>query len=55
MAVTLTVNGTGYSFPQTGDSGWGANVTSWATAVSNSTLQKTGGLFTLTAEAAIGS
>lgn len=54
MAVTLVVNGTGYSFPNTGDESWGDNVTNWATAVSSSMLQKTGGTFTLSAEVYFG-
>lgn len=54
MAVTLVVNGTGYSFPNTGDESWGDNVTNWATAVTSSMLQKTGGTFTLSAEVYFG-
>lgn len=54
MSVNVTVNGTSYSIPQTGETGWGAVVTSWIQAVSSSTLQKNGGTFTLTAEAYFG-
>jgi len=54
MAVTLTINGTGYSFPNTGDEQWGDNVTNWATAVTNGMLQKAGGTFTLTADVNFG-
>lgn len=54
MAVLLSVNGVSYSFPNTGDEGWGDNVTNWATAVSQSTLQKNGGAFTLTNEVDFG-
>lgn len=35
MAVTLTVNGVPYSFPETGELGWGEQVTDWAEAVTN--------------------
>lgn len=54
MAVNLTINGTAYSFPQTGDSLWGDNVTNWATAVTSGMLQKAGGNFTLTADVNFG-
>lgn len=50
MSVSLTVNGVAYDFPQSGDTGWAQAVTDWATAVSTTTLQRTGGAFTLTAE-----
>ncbi len=50
MATTLTINGVGYSFPQTGDENWGDNVTAWAAAVTGGMLQKAGGTFTLSAE-----
>jgi len=49
MATNLIVNGITYRYPQTGDSNWGAQSTAWATAITNSTLQKSGGAFTLTA------
>jgi hypothetical protein len=54
MATTLTINGTGYSFPATGDENWGDNVSSWAAAVTGGMLQKAGGTFTLTAEVDFG-
>lgn len=54
MAILLTINGVGYTFPNTGDEGWGDAVTNWATAVSNSLLQKTGGSFPLTNEVDFG-
>lgn len=54
MATTLTFNGANYSFPATSDTNWGDTVVSWATAVSNHTLQKSGGTFTLTADANFG-
>lgn len=53
-AVKLTVNGVQYNYPQSGDIDWGDQATQWASAVSNGTLQKTGGTFTLTQEAGFG-
>lgn len=43
-----------FDFPDVGDSGWGQAVTDWAGAVSDSTLQTTGGSFFLTAEVDFG-
>ena len=54
MATNLTVNGSVYSYPDNDDTQWGTVATAWAAAVSNSTLQKTGGNFTLTADANFG-
>lgn len=54
MAVTVTLNGTNYSIPQTGETDWGDQVTLWAQAVSSHLLQKTGGSFTLTTEVDFG-
>lgn len=53
--VTYTVNGTSYLFPEVNDTVWGDLVTDWAGAVSNNTLQKNGGSFTLTADTDFGS
>ena len=50
MAVTLTVNGQNYPFPELNDTNWAQNVTDWATAVTQGMLQKAGGLFALQAE-----
>lgn len=50
MAVSLTINGVSYNFPQTGEEEWGGDVTSWAQAITSGMLQKAGGTFTLTAE-----
>lgn len=50
MAVTLTVNGVSFSYPQTGDTSWGSPMTGWASAVTSGMLQKAGGSFILTAE-----
>lgn len=54
MSVTVSVNGTNYTIPQTSETGWGNNVTSWIQAVSSSTLQKSGGTFTLSADVDFG-
>lgn len=53
-AVTVTVNGTSHSIPQTNEKGWGANVTAWIQAISANTLQPSGGSFTLTADTDFG-
>lgn len=55
MSVTVTVNATSYTIPQTSETNWGAQVTAWIQAVSQHTLQKTGGNFTLTNELDFGS
>ena len=52
--INLTIAGVTYPFPQTGDENWGDNVTDWAIAVSSKLLQKSGGLFQLTAEVDFG-
>ncbi len=54
MSTNLTVNGTVYAFPTNLETNWGTIVTAWAQGVSNSTLQKTGGSFTLSAEVDFG-
>lgn len=53
-AVTVTVNGSNHTIPQTNEKGWGANVTAWIQAISASTLQPSGGNFTLTADTNFG-
>jgi len=55
MAVSVTLNGATYSIPSDRETGWGSNVRSWIQAVSTSTLQKSGGTFTLTASVNFGS
>jgi hypothetical protein len=52
--TSLTINGTAYDYPQTGDLEWGEDATNWASAVTSGALFKSGGLFTLTAEADFG-
>jgi len=54
MSTNLTINGVVYAFPETGEENWGDVVTSWATAVSNGLLQKSGGTFLLTADVDLG-
>lgn len=54
MATTLTVNGVGFAYPQTGDESWGDNASAWAAAVTSGMLQKAGGSFALTAEVDFG-
>lgn len=54
MATTLTVNGVGYAYPDTGDQQWGSAASAWALAVTNGMLQKAGGTFELTADANFG-
>jgi hypothetical protein len=55
LSIVLTINGTGYDYPETGDTEWGPEATDWAQAVTNGMLQKAGGLFQLLAEADFGS
>jgi hypothetical protein len=54
MATNVTMNGSTYSVPAVGDSGWGASLSNYLIAISTGTLQKTGGAFTLTAEVDFG-
>ena len=52
MATTVSFNGTNYSVPAYGDSGWAqgaGNLSSYLIAIAASTLQTTGGTFTLSA------
>jgi hypothetical protein len=50
MTVALTINGTIYNYPETGDLSWGPDATDWALAVTSGMLQKAGGTFQLLAE-----
>ena len=54
MATNATLNGVVYSIPAEGDSSWGANLSAYFIAIASSVLQKTGGTFTLTADADFG-
>lgn len=53
-AVTVSVNGSNHTIPQSGEKGWGTNVTTWIQAISANTLQPSGGAFTLTADTNFG-
>jgi hypothetical protein len=54
MAQSIVFNGIAYSVPDTGDEDWGTNLTDYFVAIPQGALQKTGGLFTLTADANFG-
>lgn len=54
MSRIFLVNGIQYTFPEEGDENWGDDVTNWAEAITQGTLQKAGGLFTLTSETDFG-
>lgn len=54
MATVITFNGSSYSIPAEGDSGWGTILSNYFIAIASGALQKTGGAFTLTAEADFG-
>lgn len=47
-SVTVTVNGTNHTIPQTNERGWGNSVTAWIQAISQYSLQPSGGSFVLT-------
>jgi hypothetical protein len=50
MSIPLTVNNITFQYPTNGERGWGTQATGWANAITNGTLQKTGGLFSLTSD-----
>lgn len=54
MSSTVTFNGTSYTIPATGDENWSDNLSLYLIAIASGSLQKTGGTFTLTAEADFG-
>lgn len=54
MSSNIVFNGVTYSIPAEGDDNWGPDLTAYFIAIASSALQKTGGTFTLTAEAAFG-
>lgn len=53
-SVTVTVNGSNHTIPQTNERGWGASVTAWIQAISQYTLQQNGGSFPLSNDADFG-
>jgi hypothetical protein len=55
MAINVTVNGSVYSVPTDGETGWGTRVASLLVALSSGLLQKAGGAFPLSAEVDFGS
>ncbi len=57
MATSITFNGSSYSVPAYGDSGWAqgaGNLSSYLVAIAAGTLQTTGGAFTLSADVNFG-
>jgi len=54
MTINLTIAGVVFAYPESEDEQWGVNATDWATKVSNSLLQTTGGAFTLSANVNFG-
>ena len=50
MGTNVTLNGSTYTIPASGESNWGTNVSNYLIAIASSCLQKTGGSFTLTGE-----
>ncbi len=54
MATTVLFNGVSYSVPNTGDDGWGESLTNYFVAISTGALQKTGGVFSITADVNFG-
>ncbi len=54
MTIPLIVNGVTWNYPSTGDDNWGGSATGWANAMTNGTLQKSGGLFTLLSDLNVG-
>lgn len=57
MATTVTFNGSTYSVPALGDSGWAqgpGNLSAYLIAIASGTLQTTGGVFTLSADVNFG-
>jgi hypothetical protein len=54
MASNVVFNGATYSIPDEGDSSWGTDLTNYFISIASNAFQKTGGTFTLTAEANFG-
>lgn len=54
MSTSVTLNGSSYTIPATGETRWGTNVSNYLIAISTGVLQKTGGAFTLTADVDFG-
>lgn len=54
MSQTVVVNNENFTIPDNFDTGWGDSVTDWVITISASTLQLSGGNFTLTADVNFG-
>jgi hypothetical protein len=54
MATNIVFNGVVYSIPSVGEEDWGTSLTNYFIAIPQGALQKTGGIFTLTADANFG-
>jgi hypothetical protein len=55
MGTSVVFNGVSYTVPALGESGWGTTISNYLIAIASGSLQKTGGAFTLTADADFGS
>jgi hypothetical protein len=53
-SVTVVVNGSNHTIPQTNERGWGNAVTAWIQAISTYAIQPTGGTYTLSADLDLG-
>ena len=54
MSQNITLNGNVYIIPDVGETGWGQNLTNYFVAIPAGVLQKSAGLFTLTADVDFG-
>lgn len=54
MSVNVTMNGVTHTIPENNELDWGTAVTDYLVAISSSTLQKSGGTFTLTSDVNFG-
>jgi len=54
LSTTVSLNGSSYAIPATGEDGWGTEVTNYLVALATGVLSKAGGSFTLTAEVDFG-
>jgi hypothetical protein len=54
VSISVLLNGISYDVPQTGEESWGTELTDYLVAIPQAVFQKTGGTFTLTADANFG-
>lgn len=54
MGTSVSLNSVSYTIPATGEGSWGTNVSSYLIALATGVLTKSGGAFTLTADANFG-